>query len=89
MSKTETQLKTTPASAPSPGSAAAEAIRGLCAARYQAAEHRARLLDKGMWMRYDEHWKRFTDEIAALDARIDALMRESPNEKLRHGGENL
>lgn len=55
------------------GCAVAEAVRGLCAARIQIAEHRAKLMGNGMWCRYDEHWKTFTAEIASLDARIDAL----------------
>lgn len=60
-------------------SATAEAVKGLCAARIQTAEHRAKLMENGMWCRYDEHWKRFTDEIASIDARIDTLLREQPN----------
>ncbi len=62
------------------GSATSEAVRGICAARLQTAEHRAKLVSMGMWCRYDEHWNKYSEEIAALDGRLDALLqRESPN----------
>lgn len=54
--------------------AVAEAVKGLCVAKVELIKARDRLRDDGMWMRFDDIWKQYTSEIAATDARLDALM---------------
>jgi hypothetical protein len=57
------------------GYAVAEAVKGLCAAKLELIKCRDSLREQGMWMRFDEIWKQYTAELAAIDARLDDLMK--------------
>jgi hypothetical protein len=69
------------------GYAVAEAVKGLCAAKLELIKCRDSLREQGMWMRFDEIWKQYTAEIAATDARLDALMKPHTDQAQRIGAD--
>jgi hypothetical protein len=50
-----------------------QAIKGLCEIRLKLTECRDDLRKQGMWVKFDEIWKQYTDEIKSIDAKIDQL----------------
>lgn len=67
------------------GYAVAEAVKGLCAAKLELIKCRDSLREQGMWMRFDEIWKQYTAELAATDARLDALMKPHTDASTTNG----
>ena len=56
------------------GSPISEAVAGLMRDRASLLKTRHDLLGNTVWLRFDEHWKKLTEEVREIDARVDRLL---------------